>query len=212
MHGKFITLEGIEGCGKSTQAKLLEDRLTREGFDVKLTREPGGTTVGDAIRGILGGENEICDICAETELLLFAASRAQLVRQIVGPYLAQGKIVISDRFMDSTTSYQACARGLAIESVLDINSFAIGSVRPDLTVLIDIDVATGFSRVASRNKTVGTASDRIEREDSVFHEHVREGYLEIASREPERIRMVDGSGDVDSVAEDIWRVVSDVLG
>ena len=211
MPGKFITLEGIEGSGKTTQARLLADRLQELGHEVLLTREPGGTELGQAIREMLKRTIPDEPVVPEAEMLLFEASRAQLVRLAIMPALEAGSIVVSDRFTDSTTVYQGCARGLDKAAVGTVSKFATGSLVPDLTILLDVDVTTGLSRIAARNIETGSESDRIEREARSFHEKVRSGYLAIAEAEPARVKVLDGSRDESQVVDDVWRSIQNVL-
>ena len=211
MRGKFITLEGPEGSGKTTQANLLVTRLKNLRHEVLYAREPGGTPTGEAIRQILQYDKAGEPICAETEVLLFAASRAQLVRHVIIPALDRGTDVVCDRFADSTTAYQGYGRGFSIEQMFAINQFAIDGAVPDLTLLLDVDVDIGFQRIVERHKASSGAWDRIEREERTFHEKVRHGYLELARRWPERFRVVNARGDSDSVEQDIWRIVENVV-
>lgn len=210
--GKFITLEGPEGSGKSTHARRLVAQLQAGGHSVITTREPGGTPAGEAVRRLLqhdaGGEGMV----AEAEIFLFMASRAQLVRQIIAPALADGVCVVCDRFADSTTAYQGYGRGEDIERILIMNEMATGGLMPDLTILLDIDVKTGFDRLHDRNRRHGVEKDRIEREARDFHERVRSGYLELARRWPQRIRVVDAARDEDAVQADIWELAQHVIG
>jgi dTMP kinase len=205
--GVFITFEGSEGCGKSTQVKRLASRLEQAGVSVLVTREPGGTAIGEKIRDLLQFAPESFAMAAETELLLFEASRSQLVREIIRPALEQGTIVISDRFFDSTTVYQGVARKLEPRLVAMLNDFAVGPDRPDLTIILDLDVATARARMRRRVRPVG-ATDRMEQEPLDFYERVGEGYRELARYEPARIRLLDGSGPPDEIESEIWREVS----
>ena len=205
--GVFITFEGSEGCGKSTQAKRLASRLEQAGASVLLTREPGGTAIGEKIRDLLQFAPESSAMAPETELLLFEASRSQLVREIIRPALEQGSVVISDRFFDSTTVYQGVARKLQPEIVATLNDFAIGGDRPDLTVILNVDVAVARARMLRRVRPA-TVIDRMEQEPLEFYERVGEGYRELARREPARIRLLDGSGLPDEIESEIWREVS----
>lgn len=204
--GVFVTFEGPEGGGKSTQAERLASRLESEGRTIVRTREPGGTPVGEAIRGLLQHDEVGDDLVPEAELLLFEASRAQLVREIILPALERGEVVISDRFADSTTAYQGYGRGEPIESLLAINDYAIATATPDVTFLIDIDTDTGFQRLAARYSGGPSEHDRFERETRDFHDKVREGYLELARRWPDRYQVIDGSRAVEPVGEDIWSI------
>lgn len=209
--GKFITFEGMEGSGKSTQAGMLVSRLRAAGRSVLLTREPGGTATGEAIRRIVKGECEKTDLCPEAEMLLFAASRAQLVREVILPALKRGEAVVSDRFADSTTVYQGIARGLNPCDVDALNRLAMSTAVPDLTILLDVDVNAGLERLKRRAGKRRGHCDRIEREGVRFHRKVREGYLSLAGRWPGRIQVIDGSGTEKSVADSVWEIVSNVL-
>ena len=205
--GAFITFEGTEGCGKSTQAKRLATRLEQAGVPVLMTREPGGTPIGEKIRDLLQFAPESVAMAPETELLLFEASRSQLVREIIRPAIEQGSIVISDRFLDSTTVYQGVARKLDPGMVEKLNDFAVGAERPDLTFILDVNLATARARLLRRVRSV-QALDRMEQESLEFYERVSEGYRELARREPARIRLLDGSGSPDEIESEIWREVS----
>jgi len=207
MRGFFVTFEGPEGCGKSTQAGMLAERLRRLGYEVVNTREPGGTGVGEKIRSILKDGRGSETIFAETEMFLFSASRAQLVRGVIIPALERGACVVCDRFADSTTAYQGYGRGLNVDRIVDINALALSGVVPDVTVLLDVEVELGVSRLRRRNIETNTGSDRIEMEDISFHERVRRCYLELAKKWPERFRVIDGRRNEDVVATDIWRIV-----
>jgi dTMP kinase len=205
-NGRFITFEGGEGCGKSTQIERLAARLRMAGRTVLVTREPGGTDTGEQIRHVLQYSKQSAAMVPETELLLFAASRAQLVREVILPALEAGRVVLSDRFFDSTTVYQGVARRLDAGTVEQINRFAIGEALPDLTVLIDLDPKVGLERARGRE-----LFDRMENLSLTFHQNVRQGYLELARREPDRVRVVDGTGNLDAIEQEIWRLVSHVL-
>ena len=211
MRGKFITFEGPEGSGKTTQARRLLERLKEQGFDALYAREPGGTPTGEAIREILQYDKAGEPICPETEVLLFAASRAQLVRHVILPALESGRFVVCDRFADSTTAYQGYGRGFSVDQMLTINDFAIAGAQPDLTLLLDLDVGVGFERLEQRHKATSSTWDRIEREERLFHEKVRNGYLALARRWPERFRIVDAARDMNVVGEDIWAHVRSLL-
>lgn len=211
MRGIFITLEGPEGSGKSTQAERLAGRLRERGREVVLTREPGGTATGEAIREILRHGTGSEGIVPEAEVLLFAASRSQLVRAVILPALTRGSDVVCDRFADSTTAYQGYARGMAVEKMLDINAFAVDGAVPDLTLLLDLPVEAGFRRLERRNRETCGAHDRFEREDMAFHRKVRDGYLCLAGRWPERFRRVDAAAGEDAVASAVWAAVEEVL-
>jgi len=202
--GKFITFEGSEGCGKSTQIHRLVERLRDRGIEVVLTREPGGTVVGEKIRHLLQYDPEATNLTDESELLLFAASRAQLVREVILPALEAGQWVVADRFFDSTTIYQGVGRGLDLAAVRSINQFAVGAAIPDLTLLLDLDAATGHARAV---KASGAKEDRLESQPLAFFEAVRQGYLELAAAEPDRIAVIDASAGIDEVTDAVARLV-----
>jgi dTMP kinase len=211
MRGTFITFEGPEGSGKTTQITRLCARLEEQGHRVLRVREPGGTPTGEAIRAILQHDAAGEPICRETEALLFAASRAQLVQRMILPALERGDCVICDRFADSTTAYQGFGRGFPIDDMLAINQFAINGAIPDLTLLLDIDPVSAALRLQERNQAAGRGPDRIEREDRAFHERVRQGYLVLAEREPERFAVLDGAQDADALFAEVWVQVKRVL-
>ncbi len=202
--GLFITFEGSEGCGKSTQVKRLVARLERERIPFLLTREPGGTPIGEKIRDLLQFAPEGLAMQPETELLLFEASRSQLVRELIEPALAAGQIVISDRFFDSTTVYQGAARKLEPKFVEEVNRFAVGNCVPDLTFVLDLDVATSRARMRRRVRPVGGV-DRMEQQPIEFYEDVCAAYRELATREKDRVRVIDGSRSADEVETEIWK-------
>jgi len=195
--GCFITFEGIEGCGKTTQLKLLARRLTGIGYDAVATREPGGCPIADQVRAILlDAENG--GMAPLTELLLYAAARSQHMTEVVVPALEAGKIVLCDRFTDATLAYQGYGRGLDRAAIDRLNSLATGDVRPDLTVLVDCSVEIGLRRARARiDNTTGAREERFELESLHFHRRVRDGYLELAGREPDRFIVIDGSGGIE---------------
>lgn len=199
--GRFISFEGSEGCGKSTQIKRLCERLQGIGHEVLLTREPGGTELGECIRDLLQHAPEGENMTSESELLLFAASRAQLVRRVIKPKINAGAYVLADRFHDSTTIYQGIARGLGEEIVSVMNDFAVGDCLPDCTFLLDISVVEGRERIRARS---GGQEDRMEREPDSFFEKVRAGYLELANNNPERFVLLDASKPADELELEIW--------
>jgi len=199
--GIFITFEGGEGCGKSTQIARLARALAAAGREVVLTREPGGTPIGEQIRHVLQYSRDSAGMTPEAELLLFAASRAQLVREVIQPALAAGKIVLSDRFLDSTTVYQGAARSNPADAVAWINQFAIAQVLPDVTLLFDLDVAVGRARLQQR--TGAPEHDRMENEPTAFHEAVRAGYLDLARAEPQRVILLDAARSPDEIYADL---------
>lgn len=211
MLGKFITLEGPEGSGKSTQAKMIIRRLAELGIEAMYTREPGGTALGEEIRNILQHNQAGEAPCERAELLLFEASRNQLVEKVIRPALEKGIWVICDRFMDSTTAYQGYGRGLPVDEVKSIHQFTINDVSPELTLLLDLEVKTGFERIAERFLALGESADRFEQEERSFHERVRMGYLNLADEEPERFRIVDASQTPEAVSSSIWTVLTDVF-
>ena len=206
--GRFITFEGPEGAGKSTQAALLISQLESRGLEVVYTREPGGTRLGEAIRGILQFNAAGEPPCPESEVLLFEASRAQLVRGLILPALDRGAWVVCDRFADSTTAYQGSGRDFPVELMETLNRFAIGPAVPDMTLLLDVNVSLGLQRCAKRQHGQPAPLDRIESEALSFHERVRQGYLALARRHPERFRVVDAMQPVPDVAASIWSAVS----
>jgi dTMP kinase len=207
--GKLISFEGSEGCGKSTQIALLAAHLLKTGRDVITTREPGGTEIGEQIRNIIVHNSKGDEMCAETELLLFAASRAQLVREVIAPALLAGQYVLSDRYLDSSTVYQGIARNLAPDPVSHINRFAVGNVMPDITVVIDVPTEVSLQRLKQR---VTDVPDRMERENVDFYNKVREGYLLLAKNMPERVILVDGTHSTNAVAQTIWEHVQLRIG
>jgi dTMP kinase len=199
----FITFEGSEGSGKSTQADRLAARLQRRDVPYIVTREPGGTPIGESIRELLQFAPHNSNMMPQTELLLFEASRGQLVREVIKPALQRGMCVIADRFFDSTTVYQGAARKLDREIIDALNAFAIGDCVPDITFVLDVDAATAQWRM----QHAARKADRMEQEPAEFYERVREGYRELATHEPKRVVLIDGSGDVDEIEEEIWKTL-----
>jgi dTMP kinase len=199
----FITFEGIEGCGKSTQARLLRDHLEGLKVPVLLTREPGGTAIGAVIRRILLDANNT-HLSPRAELFLYAADRAQHVAEVIAPALAKGLWVLCDRFFDATTVYQGVARGQDLAMVEFINRAACQDVFPDITFLIDLGVETALSRARSRNRSSHEKNqDRFEREELDFHEKVRNGYLALSTRDPTRFVVIHGGASVEEIASRI---------
>jgi dTMP kinase len=212
MKGFFITIEGPEGCGKTTQSDMLVRHLQERGCKVILTREPGGTRIGEQIRSlVLSAEYE--EMTPLTELLLMAASRAQHVLEKIKPGIEKGEIVVCSRFTDATVAYQGYGRGFNMELIRRINQIATGGAMPDLTIVIDIDVETGLRRAFGVDKAEAACGkgDRLESEDRAFHERVRGGYREIARLEPQRVRVVDGTGSIEEVGASITEVVDALL-
>ncbi len=209
MSGVFLTLEGGEGTGKTTQAALLAGRIRGLGRSVVLTREPGGTPLGAGLRRMLVEESAEPP-CAWAELFLYAADRAQHVDRVIRPALDRGEVVVCDRFADATEAYQGWGRGLPLEAVRSVNRMATAGLAPHRTVLLDLPPGEGLARALGRAE--GAAEVRFEREALAFHERVRRGYLEIARREPGRVRVVDGAGPPEVVAERVWSAVQDLFG
>ena len=199
----FITFEGSEGCGKTTQAQKLAERLAGSGVTHLVTREPGGTPIGETIRELLQFAPHNSRMTPETELFLFEASRSQLVREIINPALERGICVIADRFFDSTTVYQGAARTLDRELIERLNTFAVGDCIPDVTFVLDVDAATAKSRMQGPRKT-----DRMEQQPAEFYERVREGYRALAKREPSRVVLIDGSRTADEIENEIWKILA----
>lgn len=206
--GKLISFEGSEGSGKSTQLSQLAARLQKEGRSVVTTREPGGTETGEQIRNIIVHNSKGDEMCAETELLLFAAARAQLVREVIVPALQKGTIVLTDRFLDSSTVYQGIGRNLAADPVAQINRFAVGNVMPDLTIVVDVPAEVGLARIRQRASDL---PDRMERENIDFYKKVREGYLVLAKGMADRFVVIDGTQSQEVVAKKIWTAVQERL-
>ncbi|MGE4551223.1 MAG: dTMP kinase [Opitutales bacterium] len=203
--GILISFEGSEGCGKSTQIRRIADRLEAiDHCEVVVTREPGGTEIGEEIRHLLMHSASNTAMHPETELLLFAASRAQLVRELILPSVKEGKMVLCDRFLDSTTVYQGVARQIAEDPVTQINDFAVGDIVPDLTVVIDLPAQIGLERIKHR---ISDMPDRMEKENVSFYAKVREGYLILARSLPDRFLVVDGSNMPQEIEEEIWQEV-----
>jgi dTMP kinase len=209
--GFFITLEGPDGSGKSTQARMLAERLRREGHAVLESVEPGGTRIGQQIRRILL-DPEYSELRPTAELLLMFAARAQNVEESILPALEQAQIVVSDRFTDSSIAYQGAGRGLGRDTVLAVDRIACRGLKPDLTLCIDIDTETGLARARSRNRSATAKSEsRLDEQAVEFHQKAREAYLELARREPERFKLIDGSGAPDAVAEKVWNEVTKLV-
>jgi dTMP kinase len=207
--GKLISFEGPEGSGKSTQISRLAAHFQKTGREVITTREPGGTEIGEQIRNIIVHNSKGDEMCAETELLLFTAARAQVVREVIAPALVRGAVVLTDRYLDSSTVYQGIGRNLAADPVSQINRFAVGNVMPDLTLVIDVPTEVGLARIRQRASDL---PDRMERENIDFYKKIREGYLLLAQGMPDRVVVIDGTLGLDAIEKKIWAVVKERLG
>jgi dTMP kinase len=209
--GIFITLEGPDGAGKSTQARMLAERIRATGREVVATREPGGTELGERLRSVLmeapqGSHDGVSDA------LLFNAARARQVSEVIQPALDRGAVVVCDRFSDSTLAYQGYGDGIALDALRDLKRIAIGPITPDRTVLVDLSVAAGLGRRHTGSSADLTRFETDEKQHGTsFHERVRAGYLEMAQQEPQRWRVVDGSGDADAVSSAVWAAVADLF-
>ncbi|HST29968.1 MAG TPA: dTMP kinase [Chthoniobacterales bacterium] len=199
----FITFEGSEGCGKSTQVKRLTARFEKLSIPFLVTREPGGTPIGESIRELLQFAPQSAVMTPETELLLFEASRAQLVREVIKPALESGKCVIADRFFDSTTVYQGIARRLDNKLVQQLNTLAVGNCIPDITFFLDVDLQTSHDRMKGPRRP-----DRMEQQPDKFYEDVIAAYQDLAKREPNRVVLIDGSGSADAIETEVWKILS----
>ena len=208
----LISFEGIEGCGKTTQANLLNNFLTSQGYACLVTREPGGTRIGDQIRSLLL-HSENTDLALKAELFLYIASRAQHVEEVILPALRAGRMIICDRFIDSTTVYQGLVQGIDLAVIDDLNRMATSGIKPDLTFIIDCPVEDGLQRAWGRIEIKDRTIDdvRFENKDMDFHRRVRDGYLSLATREPERIRVIDGNRERMMIHRDIASLVSEKL-
>ena len=209
--GRLITFEGTEGSGKSTQLRLLAERLKALGHRVRTLREPGGTPIGEEIRHTLKHSQQNHAMTAEAELLLMNASRAQLVREIIRPALAAGEIILCDRFYDSTTAYQGYGRELDLARVKSVIDFAVGETRPHLTLFLHVPAEVGEERLRSRQSTLPFVRDRIEEADRKFFERVAAGFAAVAAGEPDRIKFVNGAQPAENVCARIWELVENVL-
>ncbi len=211
MNGFFITFEGPEGAGKTTQISLLKIYLENKGYEVVLTREPGGTPIAENLRQILkyhDGDEVISD---EAELLLFAAGRSQHITNVIKPAVEKGQIVLCDRFVDSTTAYQGYARGQNLEKLKMINDYSIGDNMPILTLLLDLTTETSYKRTNKRVDTEG-GIDRFETAGFAFHEKVRSGFLEIADNAPERVKVIDADNNIENIHEKIKKEINILIG
>lgn len=206
MNGKFITFEGPEGSGKTSVIKGVVEFLTNEGYRILTTREPGGNKIAESIRNIILDNNNT-EMDAHAEALLFAASRSQHFSEVILPALQDNKILLCDRFIDSSLAYQGHARGLGIDKVYEINKFAIGDLLPDLTLFIDVPPKVGLKRVFSNTRKV----DRLDLETLEFHEKVYEGYMIIAKKYENRFKIVDGTQPVEKVIKDAIKIIKNIL-
>lgn len=212
--GLFLSFEGMDGSGKTTQMRLLIERLGREGYDVLETAEPGGTSIGRQIRRILL-DSANRELSSRAELLLYFACRAQNVDEWIRPALAAGRVVVSDRYTDSTLAYQGAGRGLPVDTIRSLHDFACGHTAPDLTIYLDIDRATGLSRAHARNAERAAAEQpdetRIDDEATDFHDRVYEAYAALSVAEPNRIRRIDAAQSIEAVHADIWAALASHL-
>ncbi len=209
----FITFEGIEGCGKTTQIYLLKRYLTQQGYNLLSTKEPGGTGIGHEIKRILLSPDNH-QITPGVELLLYAADRSQHIEEVIRPALEEGKVILCDRFTDATVAYQGYARGIELNLIDRLNRLATGGLKPNLTILLDCPVEVGLGRISRRNSSSGlqgSSKDRLEREGIDFHRRVREGYLKIAGREPRRVKVIDAGREVEIVQTEIKGLVARFL-
>ena len=208
--GYFITFEGIEGSGKSTQAKVLSEKLKSDGYDVLTTREPGGTKIGEQLRGVV---QHVCGddaVCNEAELLIFCASRAQLFRKRILPHLERGGIVICDRFVDSTTAYQGYGRHMDLSLISNLHRFTTNNRWPDITILLDLDVMKGLERTKLRAQP-HPVPDRFENEPQRFHQRVRDGFLKLAELGADRFKIVQADQEQGIIHQTIMEIVYDVI-
>ena len=208
--GRFITFEGGEGCGKSTQIRLLADRLRAAGKEVLLTREPGGTALAEKIRSLVREESDDPPN-SRAETLLFIASRAQVVENVIRPALASGTWVLCDRFADSTFAYQGYGRGLDLDELKRINSFATGGLEPDMTILLNVSPEVSAKRMRAREAATNTDADRMEKAGDGFHTRLRQGFLELAAAEPKRFAVIQADGSVEEVEEAVWNSIQPML-
>lgn len=209
--GLFVTFEGIEGCGKTTQIARLANALRQNNVEIVVTREPGGCQISDKIRSILLDSNHDAMV-AETELLLYMAARAQHISQVVRPALAQGKVVLCDRFSDATLAYQGYGRNLDLKIINQLNHYACQGTTPDVTLLLDLPVPDGLGRARSRNaKSEAADEDRFEQESLEFHQRIRDAYLLLSQQQPQRIKVIDATGDFDEVYQRIALTITPIV-
>jgi dTMP kinase len=206
--GKFITFEGAEGVGKSTQIALLKNKLEKLGISLIVSREPGGTAGGKLIRELLL-KGDVSRWTAKTEALLMAADRAQHVEELIVPSLEAGKWVICDRFYDSSIAYQGAGRGIGIEKVSALQQFAVDGLKPDMTILLDMDLDVSLRRALEREGSTSDAEDRFERMDKSFHSALKKAFLDLAKNEPNRFVTYDAGRDIETIAADIWQTIQE---
>ena len=204
MSSLFVTFEGIEGCGKSTQVGRLAKRLAKAGREVATLREPGGTPIGEAIREVVKHPPGDAPISPDAELLLMNASRAQLVQEVIRPALAKGAVVLCDRFYDSSLAYQGFGRGLDLAKVQQAIDLAVGDTKPNLTLLLDIPLSVSQARVSDRHQSTGEIQDQFDESGAKFFERVLDGFHTLAKAEPARFRIINGNQSLDTVTEEIW--------
>lgn len=211
---RFISFEGIEGCGKTTQIKLAGGYLKQSHISFIITEEPGGTPIGRRIREILLNKGSGEEICKETEILLFSAARAQNVKDVIVPALKKGMVVLCDRFYDATIAYQGFGRGLDVNFIRVLNDFSSSDIKPGLTLLFDLPVEVGLKRAIHRISLMkeGSAEDRFEREDLEFHRKVREGYLFLARQDSKRFRIIDSAIDIETIYREVCVHLSAFIG
>lgn len=205
-HGRFVSFEGIEGCGKTTQIALLSEALTQRSIPHSVTREPGGTAVGEGIRKILL-HSETIHLTAAAELLLFYASRSQNILEKIEPSLAKGEVVICDRFYHASMAYQGYGRGIPIEFIEKLTDLVCGTRRPEITILLDIEPEIGLARARARNSKRSEDEGRFEMEEVSFYTRIRNGYLDLASRERNRIRVVAANRPIEAVHQDVLKIM-----
>jgi dTMP kinase len=208
MRGVFITLEGLDGCGKSTQLDLLAGALRGRGLDVVVTREPGGTPIGEGVRGLLVSDPSL-GIAPLTELFLILSARAQNARELIKPSIAAGRVVVSDRYTDSSVAFQGYGRGLDLALINELNDLATGGVTPDLTVVLDLEPEQAQSRMSAR--PVGGLLGALDEEKMEFHARVRKGYLDLAASDPARVRLVDASGSAAETHARVMKLVDEIM-
>jgi len=205
-HGRFVSFEGIEGCGKTTQIALLSDVLAKRAIAHSVTREPGGTAVGEGIRKILL-HSETIHLTPAAELLLFYASRSQNILEKIEPALAKGEVVICDRFYHASMAYQGYGRGIPIDFIEKLTDLVCGERRPEITILLDIEPEVGLARARARNSRRAEDEGRFEMEEVPFYTRIRNGYLDLASREPRRIRVVPANRSIEAVHQDVLKIL-----